>query len=204
MTKFNHMLIPIDFSTASILALKCGMEIAKITHSQVHVVHVFRLIDEQVSIQNNQALALRNKLTNHLKEKMKVLESTFADPSSVKSTFELQIGFPEDVIESLLLKHPSIDTIILGTTGAGENPSCFGSTLSAIVNNHKTTIVAMSKNVDYNSAKNDLLSQLKDAPHFKNTIDTSHVVSMAHSDFNEFTVYPKGNSDRVYIIETKI
>ena len=199
MAKFNHILIPLDFSPASILALKCGMEIAKIHQSRVHVLHVFRLIDDQETIENSRALALRNSLTNDLKEKMEVLKTTYSDPLAIDASFELQIGFPEDVIEPYIFKH-DIDTVILGTSGAGLSAECYGSTFSAIVKNNKTAIIALPKNADYETVKPELLEKIMEPNHSSQATDSSLILTISHSDFELRT---KENSDQIYIIETK-
>jgi nucleotide-binding universal stress UspA family protein len=183
MRKIKNILIPIDFSIASINALKHGIEIAKINQSDLHVIHSFRLIDDENTINNNQAVELKAKLKLTLERELKALKETYAKNSGVNTFFNLHLGFPEDVIESILLKQ-NMDIIIMGSSGEGNSTNLLGSTLSSVVNFKNISILALSKEGNHTIPYQTILElfEQKDQIQIEDNND-SGLISIANKDF---------------------
>jgi nucleotide-binding universal stress UspA family protein len=183
MRKIKNILIPIDFSIASINALKYGIEIAKINQSDLHVIHSFRLIDTENTINNNQAVELKAKLKLTLERELKALKDTYAKNSGVNTFFNLHLGFPEDVIESILLKQ-NMDIIIMGSSGEGNSTNLLGSTLSSVVNLKNISILALSKEGNHTIPYHTILElfEQKEQIQIKDN-NNSGLISIANKDF---------------------
>jgi len=199
MRKIKNILIPIDFSIASINALKHGIEIAKINQSDLHVIHSFRLIDSENTINNNQAVELKTKLKSTLEKELEALKETYAENSGVNTFFNLHLGFPEDVIESILLKQ-NMDIIIMGSSGEGKSTNLLGSTLSSVVNFKNISILALSKEGSHTIPYQTILElfEQKDQFQIKDNND-SGLISIANKDFEKLkkSLMEKPESEKI-------
>lgn len=157
MRNFNNILIPIDFSDASVNALKYGVELAKINNSKVDMLHAYRLIDSNEVIRNDQVLNLKDKLKFTLERELLTLKSEHVDSNGINAMFHSIIGFPEDVIESFILNN-KVDLIIMSTRGKGSNAFLFGNTFSATIKIINIPILAVPEHIHYRDWELALLS----------------------------------------------
>ncbi|MES2763484.1 MAG: universal stress protein [Bacteroidota bacterium] len=119
MEKFDlkKILVPVDFSTTAMQALKQAVVIAKTSGAAIKIIHVTQQVyfpADEVAITNNDSInkAISKRSATELKKIVKTIQLT----DGIKVDFEMQSGNVIDAI-CYLAEKEKFDLIIMGTHG---------------------------------------------------------------------------------------
>ncbi|MDN5210914.1 universal stress protein [Fulvivirgaceae bacterium BMA12] len=142
----KQILIPIDFSTTSINALKYGAVMAQKFGAKLQIMHAYHvtasgdtaLFVNEAMIENHQLLA---------EGKLKELAADIPELKTVSYTLSVKFGLTSScILERLNIK--DIDLVIMGSKGETDLVSkLFGSTTNDIINNANCPVIAIPKEV---------------------------------------------------------
>jgi nucleotide-binding universal stress UspA family protein len=117
MTLFQHILVPVDGSKHAAEALKFGLELAKLTKAQVHVLHVI----DTASV--SQISRLFGKSQAHIQEELReramgilVDANTVAREANIEITTHMEEGVPYEAVVDHA-QHHGVDLIVIGRVG---------------------------------------------------------------------------------------
>ena len=149
----KNILVPIDFSKASLNAAKYAVSFAEALSANLHLLNVVPapvVIDDSIlaSVLITQAELSEN---NHRLIKEEV------DSLSKKANVEIKSvvaeGLPSDVIAEVA-KELKADLIIMGMKGKGKSNSVFGSTATAVIRKSGFPVLVIPENGDYQPIRN--------------------------------------------------
>ncbi len=142
----KQILIPVDFSAASINALKYGAELAQKFAARLEIMHAYHVTASgdtaffvnEAMIENHQLLA---------EGKLKELAADIPGLKAVSYTLSVKFGLTSSCILERL-KTKDIDLVIMGSKGETDVVSkLFGSTTNDIINNANCPVIAIPKEV---------------------------------------------------------
>lgn len=105
----GRILCPIDFSEASIEALKCAIEIARKERMGITVLFSYRLIEME---QGEEIMHFKNKMEASAREKFSAIEHFFDNGVSTDYEFVIEIGFFSDCISRQIRTAPVAKVVI--------------------------------------------------------------------------------------------
>jgi nucleotide-binding universal stress UspA family protein len=149
----KNILVPIDFSKASLNAAKYAVSFAEALSANLHLLNVVPapvVIDDSIlaSVLITQAELSEN---NHRLIKEEV------DSLSKKANVEIKSivaeGLPSDVITEVA-KELKAELIIMGMKGKGKSNSVFGSTATAVIRKSGFPVLVIPENGDYQPIRN--------------------------------------------------
>ncbi len=103
---FHNILVPVDFSSCSLNALKLASDFARDNQIHITLLNVFSLTSTQSTPDNT----VREDLMNSLRE----LEDKISSLKETEHTFEVEFGLAADVV---IEKSKDHDLIMMGTRG---------------------------------------------------------------------------------------
>ena len=149
----NNILVPTDFSIASINATEYAVLLAQSFDAKVTLVNIVSppvIIDDSIlaSVLVTQAEILENN--------KKIMESeieALSNKHSIKINGIVREGFALDQIQEMAkVKHA--DLIVMGMKGKGKSKSVFGSTTTAIIRNTNYPVLVIPEKATYKPIDN--------------------------------------------------
>lgn len=156
MKEIKNILVPTDFSNSSVNALNYAIEMAKVCHAEINVLHAYRLIEFESEDHRKNPSEFKRRLENDIQSKFNEISQGFPSASeSVKCM--AYVGFPEDVIEFYLAAQPT-DLIVMGALGESRSNAQFGSTFNAVAMAVDLPVLAVPDDAVFNGWKKIFLT----------------------------------------------
>lgn len=146
----KSILFPTDFSTNANRALEYAVEIAALTGSTLHLLHVYTPV---VSKENVYSTLITDEVadaTREAEEKLKVIRDTVTrEYPSVTCKAMVHVGNPVDEILQASIA-TAAELIIMGTLGATKlSKMIFGSNTSSVIERSECPVLAVPSNCTY-------------------------------------------------------
>ena len=113
------ILCTIDFSDASIKAVKWSIELAKKLHAPLTILHTYRLFK-----QNGEAVSTKKKIEAEALSDFATMEQELLTHSGIDYDFKTEIGFVNDRIEAHARKN-KIGLLVMGKNMTAVNKETF-------------------------------------------------------------------------------
>jgi nucleotide-binding universal stress UspA family protein len=148
MTK-KTILVPIDFSKASIKALEVAVKLAKKIDAQLLILNVCK---ERINLSNSDGNIDSHNLTKEAElnahKKFEAMKESIIALDEIDHEFIVRHAFPQDAIISMTLMY-FIDLIIIGTKGPRKSNGILeGSNTYVIAKNVKCPVLAIPEGAD--------------------------------------------------------
>jgi nucleotide-binding universal stress UspA family protein len=153
----NKILVPIDFSKHSLMALKYAVEIAKKTDAKLYIVHAYRLIKPESIHKAAKGTVLKKALETSLNLKFRDIEYEYLVSHPIEYELKLQLGFTLDVIQSTL-DDKQIDLVVMGTRGMIEKEEIFGSTTWSTIKSIGCPVLAVPMEAEHRAINHIVLA----------------------------------------------
>jgi hypothetical protein len=127
----NGILCTIDFSEASVDALKWSVKLAQRLNIPLTILYTYRLFK-----QNGEAISLKKQMEEDAAVNFSRIEDIFLKGASIIYDFKIEVGFVDDRIEEHLKKN-KVSFLVMGR---GLN-SRSKETLESLIDNLKTPLV---------------------------------------------------------------
>lgn len=194
MKALKHILVPTDFSSDSVNALKHAAQIAEMCNAEISLIHAYRLIQPpEKTIGSKNILHFKKDLEKAIQNKFSEISSGLI-PGFSRVKFVSQVGFPEDVIESYVSKE-SPDLIVMGTLGQSRSTKIFGQTLSAVVSNTDFPILAIPPGNTTTNWKSTFLCETPQVRKVDSSQLIEHLMKVSYGD-NNLTIPTKTDQYR--------
>jgi nucleotide-binding universal stress UspA family protein len=178
METFNikRILVPVDFSETSMVALDHAAYVAKLNKADLTIIHVIESTYSYAPSTDYTALAFSNlaayekNLIKHTKEQLLKLSQKLKKKDGINVNSIVSTGW---VKEEILSNAKSIraDIIIMGTHGVkGFREFITGSNTFRIVNEAQCPVLSFTKNITKMGFKN-ILIPFRDHPHSREKVD---------------------------------
>jgi nucleotide-binding universal stress UspA family protein len=146
----KNILVPIDFSKASVNAAKYAVFLAEPFNATITLINAVSpaiIIDDSIlaSVMITQAEILDGN-----KELMEKEMEALSQTASIKLNAFVREGYPLDVILEMA-KEMNSDLVIMGMKGKGKSNSVFGSTTTAIIRKSFLPVFVIPENAIYQS-----------------------------------------------------
>ena len=144
----KHILVPIDFSDASLNAVSYAAFLANVFDSSILLLHVYSdtsAYDESNNasiFDSNEELEEANEV--YLKRQIRNIASKY----TIKIETEVVKGNPENVITDAAEKR-KVDVIVMGMKGKGQSNSIFGSTTTSMIEKTPIPLLVVPFNASY-------------------------------------------------------
>ena len=141
----KNILVPIDFSDASLNALSYAIEIAKKTQAAIKILHVCSPPYADPSID---AISTSQFLQSILENANEQADKIITDYSSDDVTISKMVVVGS--LNSFINNEEAIDMIVMGTTGASDAINKYlGSNTLSVINHTKVPMIAVPKNIAF-------------------------------------------------------
>ncbi len=142
------ILVPIDFSKASIKALEIALKLAKKIDAELLIMNACQEKVDRADSDTKNSHDLIKEAENKAHEKFKALKKSIMALEEVEHTFEVRHAFPQDAIISMTLIN-SIDLIIIGTKETKKLKGILvGNNTYSIAKNVKCPVLAIPEGAD--------------------------------------------------------
>ncbi|MEQ8909207.1 MAG: universal stress protein [Vicingaceae bacterium] len=190
----NKILIPLDFSETSKVALEHGANLCAKFNADLHLLHVFTPMSSDVFPMLDVASQIQEVKQSARKE-LEKLSKDFADQYGVKVSIELRDGNPTKEIVKVA-KEVEADMIVMGTHGASGIEEFFlGSNAYRVVTSASVPVFTIQKHatkygyqrialpIDSSIHTRDKVSEaVYMAKHFGATIHIAALITEEHED----------------------
>jgi nucleotide-binding universal stress UspA family protein len=140
--KDHTILVPLDFSDASMNAVHYAVEMANLFDDEIVLLHVLSKGKLKGLFMNDSEVALlRDKIRNKLEDKKNEI---IAEWPNVRVTTRVEEGKPYKVINQVAQESNS-DTIVMGTNGASGMEQFTGSTTSRTIRSSTIPVIAVKE-----------------------------------------------------------
>lgn len=145
----TRILIPTDFSETSNNALEYGIQLAKKTGAEIHLLHSIDVPVTDAYVTARFYISYLDELEEQAGKELKKTEEKYGSKSGIKFHSAIRVGFVTEVIQSYSKEH-KIDMIVMGTTGAsGVTEVLFGSNTSQVISNLEIPVLAVPSGARY-------------------------------------------------------
>jgi len=143
------ILVPIDFSKASIKALEIGTKLAKKIGAKLLIMNACQQKAGSLkSIEGTDLQELVKEAERNSREKFEAIMESMLMLKEVDHTFVVRHAFPQNAIISMTLVY-DIDLIVMGTKGVkNSNGILLGNNSYAIARNVKCPVLVIPKGID--------------------------------------------------------
>ncbi len=154
MDKKNIILIPVDFSEESVVAIDYAKLIAPMFMAKIHLLHVIEGKNPILHFLSENDKPLIEK---KIGEKLGNIVDTLAFDNTVESSFSIEYG---NLIDSILKKRKSLDAklIIIGTTGSKDiRRKIIGSNALRIIREAECPVISIKSKDSFKKIDNIIL-----------------------------------------------
>lgn len=148
-TQFRSILVPVDFSEVSQVALEYALQLAKMFDASVEVLHAWvtpAYVSPSVAIQLEgpaSAQSMEAIVQAEARRQMEMFLSSVPKPHGVEITTRIEFGFEAEVIVKAAA---SKDLVVMGTTGrAGLSRLMLGSVAEKVIRQAPCPVLTVSK-----------------------------------------------------------
>ena len=149
----KNILVPIDFSKASLNAAKYAVSFAEALSANLHLLNVVPapvVIDDSILAS---VLITQAELSENNHRLMKEEVDSLSKKANVEIKSIVAEGLPSDVITEVA-KELKAELIIMGMKGKGKSNSVFGSTATAVIRKCGFPVLVIPENGDYQPIRN--------------------------------------------------
>lgn len=149
----KNILVPIDFSKASLNAAKYAVSFAEALSANLHLLNVVPapvVIDDSILAS---VLITQAELSENNHRLMKEEVDSLSKKANVEIKSIVAEGLPSDVITEVA-KELKAELIIMGMKGKGKSNSVFGSTATAVIRKAGFPVLVIPENGDYQPIRN--------------------------------------------------
>jgi nucleotide-binding universal stress UspA family protein len=149
----KNILVPIDFSKASLNAAKYAVSFAEALSANLHLLNVVPapvVIDDSILAS---VLITQAELSENNHRLMKEEVDSLSKKANVEIKSIVAEGLPSDVITEVA-KELKAELIIMGMKGKGKSNSVFGSTATAVIRKSGFPVLVIPENGDYQPIRN--------------------------------------------------
>jgi len=149
----KNILVPMDFSKASLNAAKYAVSFAEALGANLHLLNVIPapgIIDDSILAS---VLIMQAELSENNHRLMKEEVDSLSKKANVEIKSVVAEGLPSDVIAEVA-KELKADLIIMGMKGKGKSNSVFGSTATAVIRKSGFPVLVIPENGDYQPIRN--------------------------------------------------
>jgi len=149
----KNILVPMDFSKASLNAAKYAVSFAEALGANLHLLNVIPapgIIDDSILAS---VLITQAELSENNHRLMKEEVDSLSKKANVEIKSVVAEGLPSDVIAEVA-KELKADLIIMGMKGKGKSNSVFGSTATAVIRKSGFPVLVIPENGDYQPIRN--------------------------------------------------
>ena len=149
----KNILVPIDFSKASLNAAKYAVSFAEALGANLHLLNVIPapgIIDDSILAS---VLIMQAELSENNHRLMKEEVDSLSKKANVEIKSIVAEGLPSDVITEVA-KELKAELIIMGMKGKGKSNSVFGSTATAVIRKSGFPVLVIPENGDYQPIRN--------------------------------------------------
>jgi len=149
----KNILVPMDFSKASLNAAKYAVSFAEALGANLHLLNVIPapgIIDDSILAS---VLIMQAELPENNHRLMKEEVDSLSKKANVEIKSVVAEGLPSDVIAEVA-KELKADLIIMGMKGKGKSNSVFGSTATAVIRKSGFPVLVIPENGDYQPIRN--------------------------------------------------
>lgn len=146
------ILVPIDFSTASLNAVNYAVAFAGSVDASIHMINVIplTLVDDPVLAS---VLVMQTEMMENNKQMMKDKIESLSGTTGIKISGLVTVGSPADIIFDIA-NEKKADLIIMGMKGKGKSNSVFGSTAAAVIRKSGFPVLLIPENGRYQPIRN--------------------------------------------------
>lgn len=151
------ILVPVDFSKASLNALNYAVAFASSVDASVHIINVIpppMLVDDPVLAS---VLITQTELIENNKQMMKEKIESLSNTTATNISGLVTAGSPSDIISDIA-NEKKADLIIMGMKGKGKSNSVFGSTAAAVIRKSGFPVLLIPENSGYRPIRNITLA----------------------------------------------
>jgi len=153
MSALRNLLVPVDFSINSQVALDCAIHVARKSQAKLVILHTYRLLEKDITPRFTTPITLRKSLDKDYEVKFEEMENKYFKQNEIEHEFIIEIGFPLDNIKFIGKTH-NIDLVIMGTKGSGNMVNYLGSTTSSVIYKSRIPVLAIPQDVKMNNIEN--------------------------------------------------
>ena len=149
----KNILVPMDFSKASLNAAKYAVSFAEALGANLHLLNVIPapgIIDDSILAS---VLITQAELSENNHRLMKEEVDSLSKKANVEIKSIVAEGLPSDVITEVA-KELKAELIIMGMKGKGKSNSVFGSTATAVIRKSGFPVLVIPENGDYQPIRN--------------------------------------------------
>jgi nucleotide-binding universal stress UspA family protein len=180
----RNVLVPTDFSEASVNALIFGLNLYKNTDTIFNIIHIYQPTFEPIQHEiTDSSLGMEKVKENNMSIMLKSVEK-LAKNCNVKISSKLDIGF---TIERLAKLSVNYDLIIMGFTGANNFLSkVFGGISYGVVSKSKCPVL--------------LIPEKRVFAEMRNIIFTADFENLAENVFSRVLDFAKRNNSKIHFL----
>jgi len=203
----NRILVPTDFSQVAENALDFAINLATLTKSELHVIHVNPVPVADINFPQETYQLFMDELNKEAGDKLQQLTKDVLIPSGVKFVTDSMMGFITDEVMNYS-KLNAIDLIVMGTTGAsGLQELLIGSNTASVVGKSHIPVFVIPPSAslrkfnhmlyasDYSEPEFPAISRLI---YFAELFDSKITVIHAKSEFDRYF-----NSENNFFVKNK-
>lgn len=195
----NRILVPTDFSTVADNALHFGINLAKKTGGELHIIHVNPVPVADINFPQETYQLYMDELTKESEERLTKLKNEILNPSGLKYKTDSMMGFVTDEVTRYAKEH-AIDIIVMGTTGAsGLQELLIGSNTASVVGKSHIPVFVIPPSAKQDQFKHILYTSDYSEPEFP---AISRLIYFAELYGAKITViHVKSESDKYFNVE---
>lgn len=146
--KGRVILIPTDFSKNAEVALTYAINLATDFQARLIVLHAYRLLQTTIDSIDQSPFSIKNQWDRDTQQKFRRLESKYLKDAGIDYSFEVDVGFAADAINSSALAN-KVDMVVIGAAGAGTINQIVGSTTLKILNMVHCPVMVIPSEANY-------------------------------------------------------